>query len=289
MADRRRRRRPHPAAPAGPPPPPTLLGLAADRWRTVAPLLVGRGEVDLSTLETYCQVWARWRDAEARIATIGPLVKRGPADQPERQHAAPNPLIAISNQAAVQARALETLLGLVAAASGGRAPGAPLSMRQYAKRRGVSAEAVSKAVRDGRLRLSLTEVAGVPKIADPDLADREWRDNTDLTKAPGAVKGGGITLADAATRERVARAQLAELDYRHRAGELVAAREVERVWLALVVQLRTAVLGVAPKFKAQCPELTHLQLATLNELLRQTLDSLADDQPGAAASRGGLA
>lgn len=262
--------------------PASLVGIAAERWRAIAPQLAARGPVDLTTLETYCQVWARWRDAESRIATIGPLISRD-------GKAAPNPLIAISNQAASQARALEQALGLGAAAPTTGPRGVPLSMRQYAKRRGVSAEAVSKAIRDGRLRWSLTHVAGVPKIADPDLADREWTDNTDLTKAPDAVKARGLagaaaaaSLADAATRERTARAQLAELDYQERAGALVSAREVERVWTALVVQLRTAVLGVAPKFKAHCPELTHAQLATLHELLRQTLDGLAD-APAAAA------
>lgn len=263
-----------------PPPPPTLIGLAADRWRAIVPTLLRRGPVDLSTVETYCQVWARWRDAESRISAIGPLVRRN--NQP-----APNPLIAVSNQAAVQARALEAQLQ-IGVLEGGR--GAPLSMRQYAKRRGVSAEAVSKAIRDGRLRLSLTAVDGRPKIADPEMADREWRENTDASKAPDAWKTGSrgaasATLADAAMRERVARAQLAELDYETRAGALVSAREVERVWTALVVQFRTAILGIPAKYKSHCPELTHAQLATLNDLLRQALEVLAEE-PAAARDEG---
>ena len=57
-------------------------------------------------------------------------------------------------------------------------PSQPLSLTAYAKRRGVSAVAVSKAVKRGRLRESVVTVDGQPKIADPELADREWAENT---------------------------------------------------------------------------------------------------------------
>lgn len=56
---------------------------------------------------------------------------------------------------------------------------APLSLAAYARRRGVSTVAVSKAIAAGRLADSVTRDArGAPKIADPDLADREWTANT---------------------------------------------------------------------------------------------------------------
>ena len=54
----------------------------------------------------------------------------------------------------------------------------PMSLRGYARRRNVSAEAVSKAVARGRLRRSVQILNGQPKIADPDLADQEWVENT---------------------------------------------------------------------------------------------------------------
>ena len=53
-------------------------------------------------------------------------------------------------------------------------PDAPLSLRAYARRRGVSPEAVSKAVQTGRLKASVVD----GKIVDPDLADREWNEHT---------------------------------------------------------------------------------------------------------------
>lgn len=54
----------------------------------------------------------------------------------------------------------------------------PLSFLAYAKRRGVSSEAVRKAHSDGRLRESVVMVNGKPKIRDPEVADREWDANT---------------------------------------------------------------------------------------------------------------
>lgn len=61
----------------------------------------------------------------------------------------------------------------------------PMSQREYAKRRGVSQAAVSRAIKAGRLRAS---VAPGGRIADPELADREWNEHTDLTRAPLYVR-----------------------------------------------------------------------------------------------------
>lgn len=60
-----------------------------------------------------------------------------------------------------------------------------MSQRAYAKRRGVSQAAVSRAVQSGRLKASVAPGGG---IADPDLADREWDANTDTSRAPVYVQ-----------------------------------------------------------------------------------------------------
>jgi hypothetical protein len=57
-----------------------------------------------------------------------------------------------------------------------------VSLREYARRRGVSHSSVRRAVRSGRI----TTVAG--KI-DPARADIEWAENTDLTKPRNSVTG----------------------------------------------------------------------------------------------------
>lgn len=70
-----------------------------------------------------------------------------------------------------------------------------MTLRDYAKHReerglvGKSVQAVSKAIKGGRLVKSVVrDHRGEPKIADPELADREWAAGTDYSKAPGKVK-----------------------------------------------------------------------------------------------------
>jgi len=49
-----------------------------------------------------------------------------------------------------------------------------ISVRAYARHRGVSQAAVQKAIRKGRLSESIGEKGGHPVIVDVELADREW-------------------------------------------------------------------------------------------------------------------
>lgn len=54
-----------------------------------------------------------------------------------------------------------------------------MSLSDYARRKGVTVVSVSKAVKSGRLRQSVTrDERGQPKIADVEVADREWEANT---------------------------------------------------------------------------------------------------------------
>jgi hypothetical protein len=57
-----------------------------------------------------------------------------------------------------------------------------ISQREYARRRGISHAAVQRALASGRI----STVGG--KI-DPDVADREWRENTDPSKPRNRMTG----------------------------------------------------------------------------------------------------
>ena len=54
-----------------------------------------------------------------------------------------------------------------------------MSLRAYADHRGVSPEAVSRAIKAGRLRRSVVYVDDRPKITSPEAADVEWAESTD--------------------------------------------------------------------------------------------------------------
>jgi hypothetical protein len=180
---------------------------------------------------------------------------------------------------------------------------APLSLRAYATMRGDSPEAVSRAIKGGRLVKSVTYVDGVPKIADPALADQEWEDNTDRSRAPDAVKAKAAAraagtppsdeaaaadsaasgLAGASAREKHWRALTAELKYRQAAGELVSAAEVQAELTNVFTTCRTKLLGLPSKLKQRFPELSVEVLAGVDDVVREALEELAPPAQGAAA------
>jgi integrase len=54
---------------------PTLQQRAEARRTEVHPALAARGSVDETALDTYCKVWARWREAEEGIAAAGQIIR----------------------------------------------------------------------------------------------------------------------------------------------------------------------------------------------------------------------
>lgn len=57
------------------------------------------------------------------------------------------------------------------------------SIRAYARHRGCTHRAVQRAIKTGRVSKALVVVNGRPRIADFELADREWLANTNVFKA----------------------------------------------------------------------------------------------------------
>jgi hypothetical protein len=164
---------------------------------------------------------------------------------------------------------------------------APLSLRAYAKRRGVSPEAVSKAVESGRLRESVVLVGGVPKIGDPDLADREWdaRTRPRVDQRPARPRGADpapnqqaepcdpvgpapdagpvpdyfvsrVLREAAAARREAALAVLAELDVAVRQGELVPVAEARQAVIDKFSIVRTRILGVPLRVAQRVPHVS---------------------------------
>lgn len=180
-----------------------------------------------------------------------------------------------------------------------------MSLRAYAKHRKVSAEAVRKAIKTGRLRKSVVDVAGTPQIADIALADREWAANTDLSRAHDDVKekaarqgnvlvfqepqphGGSLqrkvapppdpSIAAASAQEKHWRAKKAELDYKRAAGELVNAHDISARLADLFTTCRTKLLGLPTKAKSQLPHLTLKDIAVLDTIVREGLEQLATE------------
>jgi phage terminase Nu1 subunit (DNA packaging protein) len=168
-----------------------------------------------------------------------------------------------------------------------------MSLRAYAKRRGVSAEAVSKAITVGRLDKSVTRIGGAPKIADPELADREWDANTQqrvdqpapAPRDPPEYIAHRTAREGAAARKELALAEIAELELAERKGEFIRIEDARRDVMEKFTVVRTHLLGVVPLFAARFPELAGDEMITvLDELIRGALEELADGDPDVEAS-----
>jgi P27 family predicted phage terminase small subunit len=89
--------------------PDTLTGVAADKWRTLARELYDAGlltTIDKDALATYCVVFARWVDAEAKLAESGPVLKTAAGNIIQ------NPYLAIVNRCIEQMGKLEAEFGM---------------------------------------------------------------------------------------------------------------------------------------------------------------------------------
>lgn len=90
-----------------------------------------------------------------------------------------------------------------------------------------------------------------------------------------APAGELTTLADASAEEKRWKARLAELEYLERSGQLVNAAAVADALTQEVIRCRTKLLSIASKAKAAIPHLTHAEIRTLDDLVRQALEELA--------------
>lgn len=182
----------------------------------------------------------------------------------------------------------------------------PLTLTAYAARRGVSVKAVSKAVAAGRLVASVVrDKHGAPKIADPELADREWTAKTRSSidrppdpaddeplpppprrPAPPVPPRATSDVPDyhesrarreaAAARREAALADVAELDAAERKGDLVPVEEARNQVTERFTIVRTRLLGIPSRLAQRLPHVAAEVVPVLDELLREALEELAD-------------
>lgn len=194
----------------------------------------------------------------------------------------------------------------------------PMSLSAYARRRDVSVEAVSKAVKSGRLHGSIVMVDGRPKIGDAALADVEWQANTrpridqpppqksapakKPTSTRASTEDDGEPAGDGELPEGVPRYDVSRAIREHhearRSGALADVAEIERDQVAEKVVpvdevrafitekftlVKTRLLGVPSRVAQRLPELAKEVEPVVDALIREVLVELADDGADAKA------
>jgi P27 family predicted phage terminase small subunit len=110
-----RRINPNEPKPKGGPmaPPSWLDGVGLTEWERVSPMLERLGlltEIDGQALATYCQTYARWREAEDKIKEFGMVIK-GRGGYPII-----SPFVAVANRAMNQMKAFLIEFGMTPSA-----------------------------------------------------------------------------------------------------------------------------------------------------------------------------
>lgn len=165
-------------------------------------------------------------------------------------------------------------------------------MNAYAKMRGVSSVAVSKAVKSKRISLVRGKV-------DPAKADAQWEANTQpgqravsarrkppKAPAPQAAADPGQTqhapdaplnsYGAARARREETLANMAQMDFDVKMGVLVNAGDIREKISKLHTEAKTRLLGVASKCKARLPQLSAIDVSIIEDLIREALGEIAN-------------
>lgn len=172
----------------------------------------------------------------------------------------------------------------------------PISLSAYAKHRGVSVQAVSMAVKEGRLEGALVIVktrAGkeMQKIISLAAGDREWASNTQPSAADPATEEEAdvpdrlMSWKEARRRKEIALGQLAaikvqvdQLDLEVKQGGLIdidkAREDVQDEYIAV----RTKLMGLPKRLQQRIPAFTSEMVELSVSLVREVLEELSGDE-----------
>lgn len=170
-----------------------------------------------------------------------------------------------------------------------------ISIRAYARHRGVTDTAVHKAIRAGRIT---PESDGT---IDPERADRDWSRNTEPPKvglnrtatraavpdtpgdAPTALPSGGTSLLQARTVNEVVKAQTNKVRLARLKGELVDRSQAIAHVFKLARSERDAWLNWPARISAQMAARlavdAHAMHVALEAAVREHLQELGDMRP----------
>lgn len=114
-----------------------------------------------------------------------------------------------------------------------------VTQAEYARMKGVSKVYIGRLVSKGVITLFRGKI-------NPDIADDQLNDNTSTQRGGGGTKKT-TTFMEAKTKEKRYQAELAQLTYQQRAGELVKAKEVEAAAFERGRVLRDKLLNIASR------------------------------------------
>jgi len=141
-----------------------------------------------------------------------------------------------------------------------------VSFSEYARQRGISAAAVTKAVKEGRLLKAIIVGSKNKRSIDTEVADAEWAGSTDnTTGAPAHANprghSGGMreavasddtpTFMESKAKRESFLAELARLEYEQKSGTLVQVDDVKRESFRVARIVRDSMLNIPDRVAAE--------------------------------------
>ncbi len=177
-----------------------------------------------------------------------------------------------------------------------------VNLSAFARMRGISSQAVKLAIESGRLKNGARKKENGKYEVNPEVANLEWSMNTnhsmrrnvkdptqkyiDTTPEPYVKPGvDRVQTKTSDAQESIAesramferyKALLAKQEYEENAGKLVDAEAVKAEWFKLITEAKTKLLALPSKIKAVLPHLKISEVAAIERVLRETLESLSD-------------
>lgn len=174
---------------------------------------------------------------------------------------------------------------------------------EAARMLGVSAEAVYAAVKTNRLSVvkgrdgkplvntetmreewaknTQTRIGMGPKAPGPGREKKPLRSKEERMRTPeeriGKTKESIPDYDESRARTEHLKAELLELDRQQKEGLLVRAEDVEREWIEIITLARTKLLGIPTKAKQRIPDLDTDAIGVLDDIVREALEDLANN------------
>jgi phage terminase Nu1 subunit (DNA packaging protein) len=178
----------------------------------------------------------------------------------------------------------------------------PVTLAEFGRIKGVSLEAVRKAISSGRLVNSIVHGVGKKPKLDPVVAAQEWERNTDHSKRtvgsdlrpvqratafqkPDVPRpdqrpaSGGPSINDSRAILEAYKARLAKIEYEEKIAKLVDAEAVKADAFKLARSVRDNMLNIPDRVSAEFAGISnaaeiHMRLT---DEIRKALEALIDD------------
>lgn len=164
-----------------------------------------------------------------------------------------------------------------------------VNLSEYGRKRGVSTEAVRRAIQSGRIKNAVSRDAkGNPKI-DPAIADQEWEANTSDNRGWNARENAKVTaekdtqVSGTLNQSRAIKeaylARLAKLEYEEKSGKLVPAADVKNEAFKVARVVRDNMLNIPDRISAELAATTDtVQIhKLLTDEIRKALEAISDE------------